>query len=532
MFRSLLPLLARLALVLAVLLAGGPAAADPADIDAAARGVVRVVVIGRNGEEIFAISHGTGFAVAPEMVVTNAHVVSEALDDPGLVLGIVPSDGGQAVFGRLVAVSRRNDLALLTTTSPMRLPPLTIAGNPESETGAVTSVGYPQNVDRAQGLAMEDLFVAQPPVKSTGFLSGRRPSRDFDTLLHTAPIARGSSGGPLLDECGRVIGINSFGTDSGSADAEFFFAVSTRELLPFLRANEVDVRVNGLPCRSLDELEAAETAREQQQRAAADAEAAAAQSALASRREEARREAEFAVIEQRDDLMGLSFLLVVVALGAGGIAWRQQLLHEDTLADEPDEPERRYAFGTLAAGAVALAALAGAAGAWYARPSFRDVDAVVANRLREAAPAGADEPLASGTTEGTFACTLVEERSRVTGEPPAALNIDLSAGGCVNGRTQYGQEGGAWTRVFVPAEEAAVSVSRFDPADGEFVTERYLLGSEAMREARVARSRYEAPSCAATAEEARAFGGDQASLAALLPARPNERLVYTCRRTG
>ena len=81
------------------------------------------------------------------------------------------------------------------TTSPARLVPLTLAGIAATGAGSVTAIGYPMNVDQAQGLAAADVFRTQPPVTSQGFLSGRRPSREFDTLLHTAPIARGNSGG-------------------------------------------------------------------------------------------------------------------------------------------------------------------------------------------------------------------------------------------------------------------------------------------------------------------------------------------------
>ena len=168
----------RLATLIAVLLLALPAAlqADPADIDAAARGVVRVVIVENAGNDIVPIGHGTGFAVAPEYIVTNAHVVEEARSKPDLSIGIVPSDGGEAVYGRLVSVSPRNDLALIATTKAMNLPPLTISGNPPSDAGQVISVGYPMNVDRAQGLKISDLFRSQPPVKATGSLAGHRPS--------------------------------------------------------------------------------------------------------------------------------------------------------------------------------------------------------------------------------------------------------------------------------------------------------------------------------------------------------------------
>jgi S1-C subfamily serine protease len=271
---------ARALAALMLLLVPSALQADPADISAAARGVVRVIIVEVESDQVIPVSHGTGFAVSAERIVTNAHVVQDKLDDDDLAIGIVPADGGEAVFGRLVSVSQRNDLALIETTSPMHLAPLTIAGDTSADSGAVTALGYPMNVDRAQGLSTGDIFRAQPPVKSSGFLSGRRPTREFDSLLHTAPIARGSSGGPLLDDCGRVLGVNSFGAESDGSDAEFYFAVSSRELLPFLRANGVTPRVNGAPCRSLAELEEAERARAEQAQLAAQAEAAAAERAL------------------------------------------------------------------------------------------------------------------------------------------------------------------------------------------------------------------------------------------------------------
>ncbi|HYD25009.1 MAG TPA: serine protease, partial [Croceibacterium sp.] len=420
-------------------------------------------------------------------------------------------------YGRLVSVSPRNDLALIATTAPMRLPVLTVSGNPSSDAGAVTAVGYPMNVDRAQGLSAGDIFRTQPPVKSTGFLSGRRPTREFDSLLHTAPIARGSSGGPLLDDCGRVIGVNSFGAESGGADAEFFFAVSTRELLPFLRANDVIPQVNGAPCRSLADLEEAERERAERAQQAAQAQAAAEERSLARRRDEARREIEFGVLADRENAMMLSVVLLLAALGAGGFAF---------LAHERDD-RRQMKIG---AGVAALA-VAAAAVAWLARPGFADVDDRLEQLLREEMAAD-DSGTIAAPTEGALVCVLDPERSRVTGAAPEDLPFSWTPDGCVNARTQYGQGDGAWARVFVPGEEEAVSVNRFDPAASEYRVERYLLDREAMARARTARGEYDAPACGAGDEAARELGARQAAILALLPERPNERLVYKCARQG
>ena len=125
---AMLRLLTLLAALIAVL-APAPGRADPADIDAAARGVVRVVIVGRMGDEVVPLSHGTGFAVTPRLIVTNAHVVRAAAMDDSLRVGIVPAEGDEAVYARIVAVSPRNDLALVELTGGLRLPPLTIAAS-------------------------------------------------------------------------------------------------------------------------------------------------------------------------------------------------------------------------------------------------------------------------------------------------------------------------------------------------------------------------------------------------------------------
>ena len=496
---------------------GTPALADPADINAAARGVVRVVIVSLEGGEITPVSHGTGFAVSAERIVTNAHVVEEARGEADLAIAVVPSDGENAVYARLVALAPGKDLALLATTAPLRLPPLTISGATPADSGAVTAVGYPMNVDRAQGLDIGDIFRAQPPVKSTGFLSGSRPSRDFDSLLHTAPIARGNSGGPLLDECGRVLGVNSFGASGGESDAEFFFAVSMRELLPFLRANNITPQVNGMPCRSLKDLDAEDQARTAEAKAATAARAAASEATLTARRETLQQESMFAVLAERDNAMALAMFAMVIAAGAIGYGWSR---HEAG-------DRRGWRFGLSVAGiAVAAGAIA-----WFTRPGFSDIQERVADRLaaEQADKVAGLDALADRTSPaGKFVCTLDPQRSRVTGAAVEEVPFQWSADGCVNGRTQYGLSAGNWSRIFVPASEAAVSVNRFDPAIGEYRMERYLLDHSAMAQARAARSGYQAPACGTGPSAAADLGDRQNAIAELLPANPNERLVYRC----
>ncbi|WEK47598.1 MAG: serine protease [Candidatus Andeanibacterium colombiense] len=506
-------------LLLALVFIQAPANADPSDIDAAGRGVVRVMIIGQQDGSMYPVSHGTGFAVTPERIVTNAHVVKEARDDDTLSIAIVPSDGGKVVYGKIAAFSERNDLALVETTSPLNLPPLTIAGSEMTDSSPVTAVGYPMNVDRAQGLTLQDIFNATPPVKSRGFLSGQRPSREFDTILHTAPIGKGSSGGPLLDNCGRVIGVNSFGAESDGSDSEFYFAVSNRELLPFLRANGIVAQVNSLPCRSLADLDAQERARAERDQMVAMQQQESKATRDAERAEKARREAEFSIIAEREDAMMLCMLLVLSAIGGGYIVHLERERGE-------------IAKMKVAVAATGIAVIAAAA-TWALRPDFGEVEDRVAQVLAaedEAArgKTGEIEIPAATPSAGKFVCSVDVERSRITSMATDDVPFSWTAGGCVNGRTQYGLHDSKWSRVLVPNDEASVSVNAYDPDTHEYRVERYLLPHDAMEAVREARARYELPECGTGNGAANTLGSNQAAIFTLLPAQPNERLVYNC----
>lgn len=503
----------RLMLTLFMLFGTVPLRADPGDIDAAARGVVRVVIVGRDNEGVYPVSHGTGFAVGPGMVVTNAHVVQDAANDGDLRVAIVPPESGGAVFGRIVTLDARRDLALIAVGNELRLPPLALASGAPIDSGEVTSVGYPMNVDRAQGLTIEDIFTAQPPVKSRGFLSGFRPSRQFDTVLHTAPIARGNSGGPLLDGCGRVIGVNSFGAESEGADGEFFFAVSARELVPFLQANEVEPRLNQTPCRSLTDLDADDRARLQAEQQKARAAMEERAGSLRLRQDRARSEAIVKVLSERDDRLLASMILLFAAAGAGWWAF-----------DKRDRGAPLPRANRIAAAGAGVAVM-GALFLQLTRPGMEEVDRL--STIVSGGPVGTATALDDAGRARTLVCRIDQQRSRVTSSATDDIPLAWIPSGCVNGRTQYGFSQGSWSRVLVPNDDQEVSVNSFDPARQEFRTERYLLSQPAMQRAREARGAYTPPACGGQAAAA-TLGEQQRVVLDALPASPNERLVYRC----
>jgi len=493
----------------------GPAQADPADISAASRSVVRVVLAAKDGNKVAFVGHGSGFAVAPDKIVTNAHVVEIARQEPSVVIGIIPSQGGTSYGGRIIAYSPSKDLALIQVLDGGRLPSMAIFGGPVGDGADVVAVGYPGSVDRAQGLDLDDLIKPMSPVKTTGTVSGGRTTKQFDTILHTAPIASGNSGGPLIDNCGRVLGANSFGSISDGNDAEFGFAVSAREILNFLRKAGVTAGVTATPCRSAAEISEQERLRE----AAARAQVQAAKDAEADKRERAESELRTSIsqdiIAERENRIAIAALMLALSLLAAGGAGVLMV-----------QGKRTPSIG--AAGGAAFL-LIGAVIIFLSRPDFSEINDRVAASLED--KAGDSRPQqTSAATSGKYMCTINPQRSRITVSQEKELPLEWEEGGCVNGRTQYGRDGAKWSRIFVPNEEQTVTINSFNPDRGEFTEERFLMGLEAMNRARAIRAEYGNKACTADPKILADIENMVKAIRTELPGQANERLVYECER--
>lgn len=491
-------------------LLAAPLSADPNDIQAASRSVVRVVLVAEEDGETFYVGHGSGFAVAPDKIITNAHLVAPMREDASIRIGIIPSEGTTTYGGKLVALSVRNDLALIEVEKG-RLPSLPLLATPLDDGAQVMAIGYPAAVDRAQGLDARETVAPMAPVKTPGVISGGRTTRDFDTILHTAALAKGNSGGPLVDLCGRVAGVNSFGSLSDGNDAEYGFAVSNRELFTFLRSAKVDYRLADTPCRSVAELSAEERERTEQAEQAARARQLAEKAERRDLEESALREAEHAIIAARENHVAFVALMLVLAGMAAGATF---VLHE-----RGDLERCKIAAGI--GGAFVLAAALGL----VLRPGFDGAEDMAIAALKAK---GVKPGAATGSADGQYVCRIVPERSRITGTSPQPVEIGWTTTGCVNDRTQYGRDTDGWTRVFVPNEEQAVSINRFDPQTREFRTENFQLGLSAMQSARKIRARYSNNACTTNADAMADLEDMQKALRQALPAQPNEILVYSC----
>jgi serine protease Do len=496
----------------ALLVLQNPARADSNDIAAASRNVVRVLVFPADEAETIPIAHGSGVVVAPGMVLTNNHVIDEEGYEQAVRFVIVPSEGSATYAADLVDRSPGNDLALLKTREQARLSVASLFGGVVTDGLDVFAIGYPGGVDIAQGLSSDDIIRPQTPVKTHGNVSTGRSVKAFETLLHTAPIGGGNSGGPLVDACGRVLGINSFGTISDGSDAEFFFAVAVHEITAFLRKNGVSARMVSGPCLSAAEISRAESERDAKARAKTEMENQKLESAKSLTLGDARRRAEYAIIGERENRQMLTMVLLLIAMGTGGAAW--QLVERE-----------RIDHAKLAGGGAIALLLAGAM-TYATRPGFEEVDARVKAALKGDPTPAAREVVAK---VGQKVCTIDRARSRITVSDAADVTFDWAASGCVNKRTQYAEDGGSWVRSFVPNTEEQVSIVSFEPDKNAYRIERHLLGNDAMGKARTARNRYDVKACSADKAQRDKVGQMNRVLRELLPDQANEVLLFNCR---
>ncbi|MGB5077190.1 MAG: serine protease [Sphingorhabdus sp.] len=488
---------------------------DARDIGAASRSVVRVAVFSSAEGQRTLVSYGSGVVVAPGKVVTNAHVVEPARFDESISFTIIPSEGKQSYTATLQAALPNKDLALLQLSDGVRLTPASFYSGVVGDGADVIAIGYPASVDVALEQSEEDVLRPQVPVKTRGSISSGRSSKSVDSLLHTAPIAPGSSGGPLVDACGRVVGINSFGSLADGGGAEFYFAVSIRELSAFLQDQKISLKVTTGECRSVAELTRAEAERDAATRAKVETEARIAAELRRSREGKVRSDAEHAVIGERENHMALSALLLVLSAVAGGAAWQfSERNHRD-----------RMKMGASIGAVLLVASLL----IFAARPSFDEVDervrAAMTADLETKVPGRAD----LATSSSNMRCVIQPERSRVTVSDTADVRFSWKPNGCINGRTQYVQSAGNWSRSFVPNNDAQVSLVSYAEDIKTYRIERYLLGMEAMQTAREARKRYDVTSCSTDPAILEKIENMNKAVREALPLTPNEILVYDCR---
>jgi len=178
-----------------------------------------------NGAEQEFQAVGSGFVISEDgYVVTNNHVVENAEE-----INVVMQDGTQ-YEATIKGVDPKTDLALLKVKADKPLPYVELGDSDRAKVGEwVVAVGNPFGLGGTV---------------TAGIVSARGRdihSGPFDDFIQIdAPINRGNSGGPLFDNQGRVIGVNTAIYSPTGGNVGIGFAIPSnmaKDIIADLKAN-------------------------------------------------------------------------------------------------------------------------------------------------------------------------------------------------------------------------------------------------------------------------------------------------------
>lgn len=144
---------------------------------------------------------GSGVVVAEGRVLTNAHNLHNS------EVTVTFSDGRRA-DGRVAATDPDLDIAVIDVDTADAAP---VTWSEDGDAPPIGRFVLALSNPGGRGLRVTPGSVAS----GARSFRGRRGRRVTGAIEHTAPLPRGSSGGPLTDADGRLLGINTLRVDGG-----------------------------------------------------------------------------------------------------------------------------------------------------------------------------------------------------------------------------------------------------------------------------------------------------------------------------
>ncbi|MFL5868717.1 MAG: trypsin-like peptidase domain-containing protein [Thermoleophilaceae bacterium] len=186
----------------------------------------------KNGKTVTQAGGGSGIVVDAKKgyVLTNQHVVAGATS---IKATVGTTEANASVLGQAPC----EDLAVLQLKPvPPGLQSAKLGTSTKVTSGdKVVAMGYPGSFQSTRTLTGTDGTVSSGV--AAGTISNDLPK--YPALIqHSAPISPGNSGGPLFNDKGEVVGINTLGSTGTSQNQNGAIAISrARSQLPDLEAN-------------------------------------------------------------------------------------------------------------------------------------------------------------------------------------------------------------------------------------------------------------------------------------------------------
>jgi len=195
-------------------------------------GVLRLLVFDKDGPFATGSSFIIGEKDGKRIIVTNAHVIQERANNDSIIAFTKDGNQLEAHSTKVVSIDTGLDIAFLEVEG-LKGTPLILREEPPNQADEVFSIGYPGLVDDKESLtALDKIFknrkdtvVTDQEGAASRFVEAsisrggvrrivkgswpNQPTEEFLIIEHDVNIGSGNSGGPLVNELGEVIGINT-----------------------------------------------------------------------------------------------------------------------------------------------------------------------------------------------------------------------------------------------------------------------------------------------------------------------------------
>ncbi len=171
-------------------------------------GVVSIKTMDANGKEM---GMGSGFIISKDgVIVTNFHVLESAYQ--------IEVKIGEDIFKEAYLIKGISDLDIaMVKIEAKDLPALYIGDSDSLKSGQfVTVLGNPWGLERSV---------------SNGIVGAIRSKGDIKLIQITAPVSPGSSGGPVINEYGEVVGITTLASSFIAQNLNFAIPINYLEMV-------------------------------------------------------------------------------------------------------------------------------------------------------------------------------------------------------------------------------------------------------------------------------------------------------------
>lgn len=229
--------------------------AAPFDVPETKKSVLNIVnIITDRNDEVLGIGTGTGFLVnSTGYLLTNNHVIATKKGYQSTLLVVDGNSTAEENLkpAKLIWTSEEKDIAIIQVSNLSPRPPLVLANSIPNIGSDIFAIGYP-GVTNTHRLNEQNIEAVVTKGSLSLIINEGVEGIETAVLQHDVAVNPGNSGGPLLDNCGNVIGINTqaISIDGGRGIQGVFYSSHIKAAMEALDSNNISYTTSNTTCKT------------------------------------------------------------------------------------------------------------------------------------------------------------------------------------------------------------------------------------------------------------------------------------------